>query len=266
MAIPKIIHYCWFGRGPMPESAVRYIESWKRHCPDYRIQEWNEDNFDVESNRYVKEAYEARKFAFVTDFVRLYALYHEGGIYMDTDVEVLKPLDAFLEHRAFSGFENNDSVPTGLMASEKGGEWVKHLLEEYRDLSFYLEDGSMDLTTNVVRITRRTQSRYGLVCKSSYQDLGDVTFYPHDYFCPKDWETGDIHLTKHSHTIHHFAGSWHDEADKKRAEQYRKRLQTYVEKYGEEQGKLRMRKADSVRFYLTHPHKILKKLITGKRD
>lgn len=265
MAIPKRIHYCWFGRGPMPDSAKRYIESWKKYCPDYEIKEWNEDNFDPESNRYVKQAYEARKFAFVTDYVRLYALYHEGGIYMDTDVEVLKPLDEFLHHKAFSGFENNNSVPTGLMASEQGGEWVKCLLEEYEDLSFLREDGSLDLTTNVVRITNRTESRYGLVRKSSYQDLGAVTFYPHDYFCPKDWETGGIYLTENSCTIHHFAASWHDEATKKQAEAYRKRLQKYIERYGEEKGRKRILQVDSLKYYLTHPHKIFRKLFTGKR-
>ena len=99
--IPKIIHYCWFGRGQMPELALKCLESWKKYCPDYEIKEWNEDNFDLETYPYAREAYENRKFAFVTDVVRLYALYHEGGIYMDTDVEVLKPLDRFLNDPAF---------------------------------------------------------------------------------------------------------------------------------------------------------------------
>lgn len=266
MSIPKKIHYCWFGRGEMPQSAREYIESWRKFCPDYEIKEWNEDNFDVNCNKYVKQAYEARKFAFVTDYVRLYAMYNEGGIYMDTDVEVLKPLDRFLEHKAFSGFENNNSVPTGLMASEKGGAWVKLLLDEYDDISFLKGDGSYDLTTNVVRITNQTVRHYGLVQESSYQDLGDVTMYPYDYFCPKDWETGNIYITENSHTIHHFAGSWHGEKEIKEAERYKKKLQKYIDKYGEEAGKVKMLKSESIKFYLTHPHKIIKKLITGKRD
>ena len=119
MAIPKVILYCWFGRGEKPELAKKCIESWKKYCPDYEFKEWNEDNFDIHSNKYVEQAYNARKFAFVTDYVRLYALYYEGGVYMDTDVEVLKPIDEFLKHKAFSSFENNNTIPTGLMASEK---------------------------------------------------------------------------------------------------------------------------------------------------
>ena len=250
----------------MPESARNFIESWRKHCGDYEIKEWNEENFDVSCNRYVKEAYEAKKYAFVADYARLWALYREGGVYMDTDVELLKSLDGFLHHKAFSGFENNDSVTTGLMGSEKGGEWVRRMLEEYDGISFLREDGSMDLTTNVVRISNRTEREYGLVRRDSYQDLGDVTFYPHDYFCPKDWESGEIRITENTHVIHHFAATWHDEATKKKLEAYRRRLQKYVDKYGQERGKQRMLRVDSIRYYLTHPHKILRKLITGKRN
>ena len=128
--IPKKIHYCWFGRNPLPESAQKCIASWRKYLPDYEIKEWNEDNFDINVNLYVKQAYESRKFAFVTDYVRLYALASEGGVYMDTDVEVLKTFDPFLHHHAFSGFENNNYVPTGMMASEKNGKWVTELLDD----------------------------------------------------------------------------------------------------------------------------------------
>ena len=129
--IPKVIHYCWFGRGKMPEMALKCIESWKKYLPEYKIKEWNEDNFDLDMYPYVREAYDNRKFAFVTDVVRLYALYNEGGIYMDTDVEVLKSLDPFLHHNAFSGFEDDKNIPTGIMASEKGGRWAKENLDYY---------------------------------------------------------------------------------------------------------------------------------------
>lgn len=118
--IPKVVHYCWFGRGPKNELATKCIESWKKFLPDYEIKEWNEDNFDVNLYPYAKEALENRKFAFVTDVVRLYALYTEGGVYMDTDVEVLKTYNPFLHHKMFSGFETNNNVPTGMMAAEKG--------------------------------------------------------------------------------------------------------------------------------------------------
>ncbi len=263
MAIPKIIHFCWFGRGTKNELAEKCIASWKKMCPDYEIKEWNEDNFDLDCNKYVRQAYDCKKYAFVTDFVRLYALYTEGGIYMDTDVEVLKPLDEFLKHRAFSSFENNNKIPTGLMAAEKGSEWIFELMQEYTDLEFIDESGNMDLTTNVERITRLTIEKFGLVPNSSYQDLGAVTLYPHDYFCPKDWETGEIHLTENSYTIHHFSGSWHTEEEKKQIEKNRKIREKYIAKYGvEKTRKIFERKNKRLRalYYLKHPILALKKI------
>lgn len=212
--IPKIIHYCWFGRNPLPPLAIKCIESWKKYCPDYEIKEWNEDNFDLDLFPYAREAYDNRKFAFVTDVVRLYALYHEGGIYMDTDVEVLRPIDRFLTHHAFSGFENERNVPTGIMASEKGGKWAKDNLEYYTDRHFLFSDGKYDLTTNVTIITNYMLP-LGLKQNNTYQDFSNlITFYPKDYFCPKSYEDGKIYLTENSYTIHHFAGSWVSEEDK----------------------------------------------------
>lgn len=209
--IPKIIHYCWFGGKRKPKLARKCIESWKKYLPDYTFKEWNESNFDVNCNRYVKEAYQSRRFAFVTDYVRLYALYTEGGVYMDTDVEVLAPLDDFLHHHAFSGFEDNDFVPTGIMASEKGGKWVKELLNYYDNISFINTDGSLNLKTNTQQITD-TMVLKGLRRDNTYQEInGMVSFYPSDYFCPKSWNTGEITLTERTHTIHHFSGSWRPE-------------------------------------------------------
>lgn len=263
MAIPKVIHYCWFGRGEKPELAKKCIESWKKYCADYELKEWNEENFDLHSNEYVWQAYQSKKYAFVTDYLRLYALYHEGGIYMDTDVEVLKPLDEFLKHQAFSSFENNNMIPTGMMAAEKGNAWIKDLLDEYTDLKFIDEKGNMDLTTNVTRITNLTHEKYGLVLESSYQDLkgGIVTMYPHDYFCPKDWDTGEIHLTENSHTIHHFSGSWHGEKEIREAEKYKAKLKKYTSKYGEEEGKRRYNQKELILYYLQHPIKAIKRII-----
>lgn len=206
--IPKIIHYCWFGRKPLPKLAVKCIESWKKYLPDYEIKEWNEDNFNLDLYPYVREAYNNRKFAFVTDVVRLYVLYTEGGIYMDTDVEVLKTLDMFLHHNAFSGFETETSIQTGIMASEKHGKWAKENLDYYVDKHFVKEDGSLDLTTNVTTITNYMLT-YGLKRNNEYQDFpGLITFYPKDYFCPKSPETREVHITDNTCTIHHFDGSW----------------------------------------------------------
>ena len=208
--IPKIIHYCWFGGKPLPEDAKRYIESWKKFCPDYEIYEWNEQTFDINAVSYVREAYEAKKWAFVTDYVRLYALSTVGGIYMDTDVEVLKNLDVFLNNKGFSGFERVDAVPTGIMAAEKENMFIHELLHEYDAIHFLKEDGTLDLTTNVVRITN-TAKKYGLKLNNKLQTVNDFTFYPKDYFCPKSSRTLEINLTENSYTIHHFAGSWDTE-------------------------------------------------------
>ena len=206
--IPKIIHYCWFGRGEKPELALKCIESWKKYLPDYELNEWNEDNFDISQNRYVREAYDNRKFAFVTDYVRLYALSIEGGIYMDTDVEVLGNFDKFLHHHAFSGFETDGNVPTGMMAAEKGSIWAKELLDQYQDRVFVQSDGSFDMTTNTAVITNYMIDK-GLILNNQYQDFpGLCTMYPTDFFCPKDHRTGKIRCTKNTVCIHHFAGSW----------------------------------------------------------
>ncbi len=268
MAIPKIIHYCWFGRGEKPELAKKCIESWKKYCGDYEFKEWNEENFDINSNEYVKQAYESRKFAFVTDYVRLYAIYNEGGVYMDTDVEVLKPIDEFLKHKAFSSFENNNMIPTGLMAGEKGNEWIKDLLDEYKDIKFIDEDGNMDLTTNVTRITNLTHEKYELELKSCYQELknGIVTIYPHEYFCPKDWSTGEIHLTDNTYTIHHFSGSWHTAEEKEEAEIYRNKLNKYIRKYQDEELARKKLNEDEIhKFYFKHPIKALKRIFEKLR-
>lgn len=206
--IPKIIHYCWFGRGEKPEQATKCIESWKKYLPDYIIKEWNEDNLDISQNQYVLEAYENRKYAFVTDYVRLYALFTEGGIYMDTDVEVLGSYNPFLHHHAFSGFETDGNVPTGMMAAEKGSLWAKELLDQYNDRKFVQDDGSLDMTTNTTVITNYMIEK-GLILNNTYQDFPELcTMYPADYFCPKDHRTGKIRITKHTVCIHHFAGSW----------------------------------------------------------
>jgi len=208
--IPKKIHYCWFGKGKMPELALKCIESWRVNLPDYELKEWNENSFDINSNFYVKEAYESRKFAFVTDYVRLYALYTEGGIYMDTDVEVIKNLDPFLDLPAFSGFEDNVHIPTGIMAAEKGSVWAGWQLKYYDDRHFLLPDGTLD-----VEIIGRLMGEKGFILRNGlYNFQNIITIFPRDYFCPKSHTTGKIELTQNTYTIHHFAGSWKSTSDR----------------------------------------------------
>ena len=207
--IPKIIHYCWFGRGKMPRLANQCYDSWKLHLPEYEYMLWNEDTFDVNSNRYTKEAYDHRKFAFVTDYVRLYALQKYGGIYMDTDVEVVKSFNDLLHLPAFSGFESPKYVPTGIMASEKGGLWVNQQIKHYDDRPFILPDGTPDTTTNTYVISK-SMANAGLLLNNTYQVCQGMHFFPKDYFSPRQY--GKVRSTANTYCIHHFAGSWNPPA------------------------------------------------------
>ena len=213
--IPKIIHYCWFGRGPKPELAQKCIESWKNFCPDYTLVEWNEDNFDISSNQYVKEAYEARKFAFVTDYVRLYAMYTQGGIYMDTDVMLLKSLDEFLNNEAFCGFESKTKINTGTLASVKGFPLFQILLADYDKREFLRADGTLDMTTNVEVITSQLLEK-GLIPNGEYQEIEQMAFYPQNVFCPDHKKLNDPTYMAETATIHYFAGSWKSEKTRNR--------------------------------------------------
>lgn len=213
--IPKKIHYCWFGRGEKPELAERCIASWKKYCPDYEIIEWNEDNFDINSNLYVKEAYENKKYAFVTDYVRLLVTYTHGGIYMDTDVEVIKSLDDYLHHEGVSGFENDSQIPTGLMACREGFPLFGELLHFYDNVSFVNKDGSLNLTTNVETITNM-MIKHGFIPNGQYQEVEGFALYPRNVFCPEHSKLTDKNYMKDTATIHFFSGSWKSEKTRKR--------------------------------------------------
>lgn len=210
--IPKILHYCWFGGKPLSAETEKYIATWRAMCPDYEIKRWDETTFDVNMCPYAKEAYEAKKWAFLADYARLWALHTYGGVYMDTDVELIKPLDGFLGESAFCGFEEQGRLCTALMGSEPGGKWVGALLESYRDRHFLLADGSFDQTTNVTVISDRTEKLFGLKLDGTAQRAeGVLTLWPRDRFSPMDFETGKIERTENTVAIHHFVASWHDE-------------------------------------------------------
>lgn len=209
--IPKIIHYCWFGHGPMPELALKCIESWHKYMPDYEYKLWSEDIFDVNSIPYTKEAYESRKYAFVSDYVRLYALYTDGGIYMDTDVEVLKPYDDLLGLTGFIGFEGTKHSPvgTGTMACSSGSMWAMEQIKAYEGIHFIQDDGSFDLMTNPTRITSQ-MCKEGFIQNGKEQIYKDMHVFPVEYFCPRQ-TTGEVLITENTYCDHHFMGSWNDE-------------------------------------------------------
>lgn len=208
MCIPKVIHYCWFGKGEMPRLTEKCIESWKKYCPEYKIVCWNEDNFDINRNKYAKEAYEAGKWAFASDYVRLKVLYDEGGIYLDTDVELIKPIDALIEESGYMGFDDNGIISTGLgFACEKGNDLVGALLADYDDISFILPDGTYDLTPCPERNTQ-TLINLGMDINIKDQVFMGIRMLPEDYLCPMKYYTGRKIITPNTYSIHHFCASW----------------------------------------------------------
>jgi len=205
--IPRTIHYCWFG-GPLTEAAEACIASWHRHMPDWDYRLWNEETFDVDSVRYTREAYAAGKYAFVSDYVRLWALQEEGGVYLDTDVEVLRPLDTLLDYNAFAGFEGSKHLPVGtcVIASAPQGAWVTEMLALYDGLPFLRPDGSADLTTNVQRLTA-AMTAGGFRANGEEQDYKDLHIFPVDWFSPRH-TTGEYLATDNTYCDHHGLGSW----------------------------------------------------------
>lgn len=212
--IPKVIHYCWFGHNPLPSLARRCIKSWKKYLPEYEIKEWNEENFDVNMVPYVREAYDAKRYAFVSDYVRFYVLFHYGGIYFDTDVELIKPIDDIIKRGSFMGCETIVSsdfplyVNPGLgLAVEQGNCILKSLLDLYSQLHFIGSDGKHNLKT-IVQYTTDVLVERGLQKEAGIQCIDNIWIYPKDYFNPYDCELKKIVLTENTRTIHYFAGSW----------------------------------------------------------
>lgn len=207
--IPKIIHYCWFGRGELPALAQKCISSWKEHMPAYEIKEWNEDNFDVNMIQYTKDAYKNKKYAFVSDYARFCILKDHGGIYLDVDVELIKPLDDLLDdNKAILGLERIGKVAPGLIcASEPNTQFLKDMVETYKNLNFLNDNGSLNMTT-IVEYTSDYLRLKGLANRNEKQVVSGVTIYPIDYFCPIDMTTNELIITGNTYSIHHFAASW----------------------------------------------------------
>ena len=214
--IPKKIHYCWFGRNPLPESALKCIESWRKYLPDYEIIEWNEDNFDVNAIPYTTQAYQVKKYAFVSDYARFKVLYEHGGLYFDTDVEVIRPMKDIIATGPFMGFEINPcksrqygAVNPGVgIGVEQHNSLYKEILDYYSSLSFILPDGRYNISDAVVNITTRELVKAGLQDISGIQKVAGIFIYPADYFNPLDDATGQLDITVNTHTIHWFTKSW----------------------------------------------------------
>ncbi len=216
--IPKVIHYCWFGRNPLPGSVGKCIASWRRFLPDYEIKEWNEDNFDVDIIPYTAQAYAAKKYAFVSDYARFWILYHFGGLYFDTDVEIIKSFDDIVEGGPFMGIEipSENGIPPmvapGLgLGVTPGHNLYKFILDKYSSLSFLKSDGSLNQTT-VVSYTTDILVERGLQANNGKQLIDGVCIYPVDFFNPFNSITGKLQITENTRSIHWYMDSWGDKS------------------------------------------------------
>lgn len=224
--IPKIIHYCWFGGKPEPEEVKKCIASWRRFCPDYIIKRWDESNYDINRCKYMADAYKEKKWAFVSDYARIDIIHTEGGIYLDTDVEVIKSFDELLTEKMFCGFESRDpvgfkknmpieySVNLGLgYGAEKGHPYLKELMDLYQSLSFYNADGTLNLIA-CPRYQTQVLVKHGLIANNETQRLPQCIAYSPEYFCPKSNVTDRfLYPLDKSFSIHHFTVSWASDKD-----------------------------------------------------
>lgn len=206
--IPKHIHYCWFGGKEKPELIKKCIKSWEIYLPDYQVTEWNETNFNVDGNQYVKEAYKAGKYAFVSDYARVYALYHYGGIYLDTDVEVFRSFNDLLHYDSFWGFEQENYIATSTIGAAKGNRLIKLFLDHYRHKSFLKADGSYNELTNVATVTRLFE-QLGLERNGKYQEIEETAVvFPQAFFSPYDYINHRSLKNAETYAMHHFHKSW----------------------------------------------------------
>ena len=209
----RVIHYCWFGRSPLPPLAQRCIASWRKYLPDYEIKEWNEDNFDVSMLPYTADAYEAGKYAFVSDYARFCILYQQGGVYFDTDVEAIRPMDDILSQGPFMGFEVDGSrrplaVNPGLgLAAEPGMSLYREILDRYETMSFLRHDGTQNPYSMIPMVTDLLQS-HGLKGNGAIEHVAGIDIYPSEWFNPFDDATGRLRKTDNTRTVHWYAKSW----------------------------------------------------------
>ncbi|TGY66080.1 glycosyl transferase [Dubosiella muris] len=213
--IPKIIHYCWFGENPLPQEAISCLKSWKEKCPNYKIVKWDETNFNISQCKYIEEAYRQKKWAFVSDYARFYILYKYGGVYLDTDVELIKSLDEILDKGPFLGCEEGEplKVAPGLgMGVEAGNSLYKEVLDYYDKQSFIKENGKENLET-IVDKTTKILKRKGFEGSGKIENISGISIYPPEFFCPKNYYTGELNITENTVSIHHYSASWYEKEE-----------------------------------------------------
>jgi hypothetical protein len=208
--IPKIIHYCWLGNIPYPEKIACCVNSWKKHLSDYKLMRWDESSFDINSVQWVREAYKAKKYAFASDYIRFFALYRYGGVYLDTDVEAVKSFDSLLSNRSFIGFEYVSIPESAVIGTEPELPWIKECLDYYRDKSFYDRRGGEKTVAVPIMIKTVLRNFYGkpVYDDSKIQDLGDCVLYPYQYFSPRDPYRNRINISDDTYCVHYAVASW----------------------------------------------------------
>lgn len=229
--IPKVIHYCWFGRQKIPNQYRKWMESWKKSCPDYKIVEWNEDNYDVHKSPYIDQAYDRKMWAFVSDYARIDIINEHGGVYLDTDVELIKNIDELLKNDAFCGFESHNYIAFGLgFGANKGNVILQEIKEYYDNVDFIREDGSLN-QTNCPVIQTRVMAKHGLKCNGEFQVVDGMTVYPSRVLCGMSPYSFRIeHDLTDTYAIHYFIGSWKEENS------WKEKTKSCMEKWGGDNG------------------------------
>lgn len=213
--IPKVIHYCWFGGNEKSKLIKKCMKSWKKYCLDFEIKEWNESNFDIEINDYVKEAYQQKKWAFVSDYARLWIIYNYGGIYLDTDVELIKKIDDLLENKAYFGSEDGQYINTGLgFGAEILNPIVKRMMDDYENIHFIKDDGTFDVTPCPQRNTKSVLQDFETEDFNNIVENEYAVIYPKEYFSPLEFNTRVMTKTKNTYSIHWFDASWYEQEKK----------------------------------------------------
>jgi mannosyltransferase OCH1-like enzyme len=219
--IPKIIHYCWFGGKPIPKKTLRYIKTWKEKCHDYKFMKWDETNFDYQKYTYTREAYENKKWAFVSDVCRLEKLYEYGGIYIDVNTKMFKNLDPLLKHGMFFGFEQDNLVMGMSFGARKNHPIIKKIIDQYYKKEHLVNDGKINYRTINSRIQEELVA-VGIRLDNTFQQIDDITIYPKEYFCPAYWNSPKVDpITDNTYMIHYFGGTWHDDKTRKLQEAQR---------------------------------------------